>query len=57
MFYIYLRFSRAGYYEGVGEAVDTTGPGCRAAILDATTRMYDWWGQQEKRLLMQKIFR
>lgn len=45
------------YYVAVREALDATSVQCSVAIQDATTRMYDWWGQPDKRLLMQKLFR
>ncbi|XP_060598936.1 putative serine protease K12H4.7 [Ruditapes philippinarum] len=45
------------YYVGVGEALDNYNTDCSTEIRNATTRMYDWWGQPDKRVLMQKIFR
>ncbi|XP_045200645.2 putative serine protease K12H4.7 isoform X2 [Mercenaria mercenaria] len=45
------------YYVGVGEALETYSSDCTKEIKNATARMYDWWGQPDKRILMNKIFR
>lgn len=45
------------YYVAVGEALETYSSDCKNQVKDATDRMFEWWGQADKRILMHKMFR
>ncbi|XP_052220287.1 putative serine protease F56F10.1 isoform X1 [Dreissena polymorpha] len=45
------------YYVAVTNTLASVNPACPIAIKNATSTMYEWWGQPDKRIIMQKIFR
>ncbi|XP_052784512.1 putative serine protease K12H4.7 isoform X2 [Mya arenaria] len=47
----------ADYYVGVANSLSSVSPACRANIKTATDTMFEWYGQPEKRSIMNNIFR
>lgn len=53
----YLQLFLSDYFAKVSEALDIARDRCRMEVQNATSYLYDLWGQPEKYTQLQKMFR